>query len=51
MEEKNLKKLILEVESDTHKEIKVRAAERNISMRLWVLRAIAEAIRKEQQYE
>lgn len=50
-ENKPLKRLAIEVDAEFHTEIKKRAAERQISLRMWVVRAIMEAIRREKQYE
>lgn len=49
--EKTIKRLIIEVPADTHKVIKLKATERNISIRAWVSRAIVEQLKKEKQYE
>lgn len=45
------KKLSAEVDLEFFQEVKQRALKRNISLRLWILRAIMEQIRKEKQYE
>lgn len=45
------KRLVLEIDEELHKEIKRRALERNITLRRWVLRAIKQQIKYEQQYE
>lgn len=46
-----LKRLNLEINEELLKEIKIRALERNITLRKWVLRAILQQIKYEQQYE
>lgn len=45
------KRLVLDIDEELHKEIKRRALERNITLRRWVLRAIKQQIKYEQQYE
>jgi predicted DNA binding CopG/RHH family protein len=45
------KRIIIEVSSEDHKEIKRRATNRGITIRKWVLDAIADKIKKEKQYE
>ncbi len=49
--EKTTKILIIEVPVEYHKLIKMKATEKNISMRAWVSRAITAELKKEQQYE
>lgn len=44
------KKLIIEIEEALHQEIKMRALLKNINMKAWILRAIADAIKKEDSY-
>lgn len=54
MEEKKLKnqsRFIFDMAKDLHTEVKVIAARRNISMSLWVTRAIYEALKKEKQFD
>lgn len=48
---KALRRLLVDVPEDLHKEIKIRATVRNISIKTWVTRAIAEAIKQEKKYE
>jgi hypothetical protein len=48
---KSPKRLTLNIPEDYHKELKIRSVMRNITLTEWVLRAIREAIAKEQQYE
>ena len=43
--------LLIEVPKQLHKEVKSRAVERGITMRKWILQAIAEKIRVEKLYE
>ncbi len=45
---KSPKRLILNLPEWTHHEVKKKALDRNVTMRTWVLRAIMDAIRKEQ---
>ena len=45
------KRLLLDITEDQHREIKMRAVKRNITIKKWVMRAIAEAIAKEKKYE
>lgn len=45
------KRLLIDIPIDLHKEIKVRAAVKNITLKVWVLRAIFEAIKTEKSYE
>jgi predicted HicB family RNase H-like nuclease len=53
MKEKRIgpKRLTLDIDENMHAEVKSRAARRNIPLRLWVYRALLEAINKEKQYE
>ena len=46
-----LKRLNIEIDEELHKEIKLRALERNITLRKYILRAIKQQIKYEQQYE
>lgn len=48
---KTTKILIIEVPLEIHKLIKIKSAEKNISIRAWVSRAIDIQLKKEQQYE
>jgi hypothetical protein len=45
------KRILVALPKEVHTDIKIRSARRNISITEWIHRAIAEAIRKEQQYE
>jgi predicted HicB family RNase H-like nuclease len=45
------KRLNIQIDEELHKEIKRRALERNITLRKWVLRAIKQAIKYEEQYD
>ncbi len=49
-ESKN-KRLIIDIPAELHKDIKIRSATKNISIRTWVVRAIVQAIEKEKKYE
>jgi predicted HicB family RNase H-like nuclease len=51
LDKKTKKRLMVEISDDIHQQVKIRAAQRNIPMRLWVARAIVAAIQNEQQYE
>lgn len=44
-------RLIINIGDDLLKELKMKALERNITLRTWVLRAIHEHLKKERQYE
>lgn len=48
---KELKRLIVEIEKELHKEIKKRALNRNASIKQWLLMAIAEQLERERMYE
>lgn len=48
---KGPKRLIVDINEEEHAEIKSRAAKRHIPMRVWVHRALIEAIKKEQIYD
>lgn len=48
--ENSKKKMILEITGALHSNIKQRAALRNITLRKWVLQAIAEKIAAEDRY-
>jgi predicted HicB family RNase H-like nuclease len=50
-EKKSKKRLVIEVDDRMHETIKDRANHRHVTIRKWVLRALLEAIKKEQQYE
>lgn len=45
------KRLVIDLSTEEHVEIKTRAALRNITIKKWVMRAIMEALKKEKQYE
>lgn len=51
IEETKLKRLLLDVNLELHNEVKKRAAERGISLKVWLKRAIMAQIKKEEQYE
>lgn len=51
MEERKIKRVVLDVTIDLHAEIKILAARRNISMNNWLHRAIYERIAKEKREE
>jgi hypothetical protein len=42
------KRIIIEVNEDYHAKVKIRAIERNITMRKWVVRAIDLALKREE---
>lgn len=44
------KKIIFEVPEELHKQIKVAAARRNISMSLWITRELVRKLKKEETY-
>ncbi len=46
-----LKRLSMYIPWELHKEIKMRAAARNVTITTWVIRAIFEALRNEKKYE
>lgn len=50
-EEKNVKRLNVELRIDLHCKVKEEAAKRNITMRKWIVRAINAALKLEQQYK
>lgn len=45
------KRLVVEMDEKLHVEVKLRATKRGISIKKYVIRAIVEAIKKEQSYE
>lgn len=45
------KRFVIEVDEEFHKKIKERAKIRNITLRLWVLRAIKQALKQEEKYD
>lgn len=50
-EEKKRKQIIFDVSEDIHKQIKIFAAMRNITMNRWMQKAINERIAKETKYD
>jgi hypothetical protein len=46
-----LKRILLDSDIAMHAEIKARAAFKGISMKAYILRAVAEQIKKDSQYE
>lgn len=50
MDEKKLKRLVIEVTEEQHKEIKISAAVRNLTMARYIRQAIDEMILREKQY-
>jgi len=50
-EKKIIKKLIIDLPPEKHAQIKMRSAQRNISMKTYVLRAIQKAILEEDKYK
>lgn len=48
---KTAKNIIVPVGEDTHRQVKIHAANRNISIKSWVLQAIAEKLKREITYE
>ena len=51
MQEKNKKRLLLDVDEKLHTEIKTRASFRNMSIKKWIMQAIAERIKWEDKYK
>lgn len=47
MEKKKPKRLLIDIEETTHAEVKAQAAKRRITIKLWVTRAIQEALKLE----
>ena len=47
----DIQRLSLDLDLETHTIIKTKAAEKNITMRKWVIRAIIKQIEKEKSYE
>ena len=45
------RRLSVDLTIEEHTELKKRAADRGVSIRMWLRRAIAEAILKEKKYE
>ncbi len=50
-DKKKRKQMAFDISQEMHQQVKVLAAIRNISMNLWVARAIADRIAKETKYE
>lgn len=46
-----MKRLNIEIPEELHKKIKVKAAQRNITVRLWVSRLLINALKQEEIYE
>lgn len=44
---KSKKKIVFEIDPELHKRIKIIAARRNISMNLWIIRALLKSLEKE----
>lgn len=51
MGKSKLKRLSMEIEPEMHLLIKASATARGLSVRKWVLRAIAEQVKKEKSYK
>jgi predicted HicB family RNase H-like nuclease len=51
MEKIERKKFIFDVAADMHKQVKIYAARRGISMNNWLQRAVYERIQKEMKYD
>lgn len=51
MEDKKIKMIIFKVNSEFHKEIKIRATNNNITIKKWILQAILEKIAWEKKAE
>lgn len=49
--QKDCKRFIIEVDKEFHKRVKDRAIKRNITLRLWILRAIKQALKQEEQFD
>lgn len=47
----NLKRMIISMSEEDHREIKARAAKKGVSMRIWIIRALAAQIKREQENE
>ena len=50
-ENKKRKQIIFDINEDIHRQIKIFAATRNITMNRWIQKAITERIKKETQYD
>jgi predicted HicB family RNase H-like nuclease len=46
-----IKRLNCEIPEEILKAAKIRALERNITLRVWILRAIKQALKQEEQYD
>lgn len=49
-ERKKYKRLSMNLADEIHQDIKIRAAKRNITITEWIMRAITEAMVKEDHY-
>lgn len=45
------KRLVIEVPNDLHIEIKMRAVQRGITLKKYIIRSVMETIKKEKSYE
>ena len=45
------KRLSIDIPEELHKQIKIKAIKRNITLRVYILRAIKQAIKHEEQYD
>jgi hypothetical protein len=46
-----MKRMNVDIPEELLKQIKIRAIERNITLRVWVLRAMKQALKHEEQYD
>lgn len=46
-----MKRLVVDVPDELHKEIKIRAANRMVSIKKWLMMAVFEFIREKELYE
>lgn len=46
-----IKRLVIEISEELHKEIKTEAAFRNITIRKYVLQAVLERMKQDKQYQ
>ena len=46
-----MKRLNIDIPEELLKQIKIRSIERNTTLRVWVLRAIKQALKHEEQYD
>jgi hypothetical protein len=44
-------RIVIEMSEDAHKDIKMRAVDHSLSIKKWVLQAIAEKIKVEEKYK